>query len=790
MPPGDPAPSPPDDPPPTPPDDPALSAPDDPGTTPPDDPRPMPGCIATRLHGCLSPDEFREQAELIAEVYKEEAPFSNQEGLLQIGAEHAWARLRLLHGDDGDPGAGQTIGLIDTGIDTGHSLFAGKTVTEVFMLGPYRTRTTDEDGTVASHGTGTASVAAGRASAEYAESMDAPHGVAWGADIVMFVADTHSSRGPIPVDPPTPLSLDQQWANWIAHSLDRSRGGRDIDFVNASLALGHMVERYSEQEIRDVYPLMVSAFAQRGASEKTVFVAPTGNTHGTSCDVADFADDPTLCVNGKLVARSPQLLAGLPARIPELRGHFLGVASVRPDGEIASASNRCGIAAQWCLAAPGDEVRAAYFGPSDEGDPAERSVRPTGGTSLAAPIVTGALVVMKHYFRGQLSNTALVERMLKTAARVGIYADSAVYGQGLLDLDAATSPVGGTGFARGDRVGGPGDPVAGTRFALGNALGRGPVQSFAGRQVVAFDELGAPFWYALEGFVSAAPGASAIARLDAFMAPQPGRAGPADRTLLGGFAPSAEGAGRNGLLLGVLEAPAPGFGGGHISLAGNAPALNAQATGGLGVTAFSSEGMRGQAPVSGALLSWRPAHLPFALAGGWTAERETMLGSRAAGAFGRLSANSAFLGLEGKLPAGDWHLEAGAELGIAAAARHGGMLTRLAPLVSSAFALRAKRAIGEDNSLRIDASQPLRVESGRARLRLPVGRSEDGRVLRRSFDARLAPSGRQIDLAASWRKRMISGGELRLGASWTRHPSHDAAAPAELTLLAGWRKSF
>ena len=394
---------------------------------------------------------------------------------------------------------------------------------------------------------------------------------------------------------------------------------------------------------------------------------------------------------------------------------------------------------------------------------------------------------MKHYFRGQLSNTALVDRMLKTANRRGIYADSAVYGQGLLDLNAATRPVGGTGFARSHRVGGPGDPVAGTRFALGNALGRGPVQSFAGREVAAFDELGAPFWYALEGFVSPAPRISANVRLDAFLAPDPRRAGPADTPLLGGFAPFDKDAARNGLRLGVLEAPAPGLGGGHVSLAGNAPALNAQTADGLGVTAFSSEGMHGQAPVSGALLSWRPARLPFALAGGWTAERETALGSRPAGAFGRLSSNSVFAGLEAGRRAGDWQLEAGAEFGIAGAAPRGGMLTRLAPLVSSAFALRAERAIDEESSLRIEASQPLRVESGRARLSLPVGRSKDGRVLRRSFDARPYPVGPadrshgKLAKAHDLRRRAAPGRELdpasgpRRGRPRRTHPARGLA---------------
>ena len=755
--------------------------------------RGVPGCISTRLHGCLPPDEFDRRADLIADAYKDEESFSKQPALGRIGAEQAWARLRLLHGDDGDPGAGQTVGFIDGGIDAGHPVFAGKTVTEIFMLGPYGTQTTDEDGTINSHGTAVASVAAGRPSAEYAETMGAPDGVAWGADIAMFVYDSRNSRAPVPDDPPPPVSNDRLWANWMQRPTMWSQDGRTIDFVTLGVVMIEIIERKSEHELNAQFPLMIAAFAQKGPREKTVFVIPTGNRHGEACDVADFADDPTLCVDGKYVARSPMLQPGLPARIEELRGHVLAVASVRPDGEIATTSNRCGIAAQWCLVAPGDEVEAALFGPHPDNDtPAHRGIHSTGGTSLAAPLVTGALAVMKHYFRGQLSNTALVGRLLQTADRRGIYVDSAVYGQGLLDLDAATAPVGDTSLALGDRVDGPGSPLARTRFTLGNAFGAGLARSFAGREIAAFDELGAPFWYALDGFAAAAPAAPARARLEAFMAPPTGPSATGDPAtpLLGGVAPAGRGAGRVGPRFGFVRSPAPGIGGGHLSLAGGALALSARTADGLGVTAFSSEGMPGRAPVSGAAISWRPSGGPLALAGGWTAERETMLGSRASGAFGRLSSNAAFVGLEGGARTGAWRLDGSAEFGIAGAEARGGMLTHLSPMLSSAFALRAERPMGGASSLRIEASQPLRVESGRARMSLPAGRSKDGRVLRQSLDARLAPSGRQIDLAAGWRTRMASGGELRLGATWTRHPGHDASADDELTLLAGWRKSF
>ena len=135
------------------------------------------------------------------------------------------------------------------------------------------------------------------------------------------------------------------------------------------------------------------------------------------------------------------LLAGLAARFPELKPQTVAVVAIGEDGEITDFSNRCGIAEDYCLAAPGEEVASAYFGPF-RGRDGVRGTVPLRGTSLAAPMVTGGLALMKQLFRDQLSNPDLVARLMETADRSGVYADAAIYGQGLMDLGAATSPVG------------------------------------------------------------------------------------------------------------------------------------------------------------------------------------------------------------------------------------------------------------------------------------------------------------------------------------------------------------
>ena len=710
----------------------------------------------------------------------------NQWALRKIAADRAYARIAARDGEGSEPGRGQTLAAVDSGIDTRHPVFAGKEVTERFLAG-----TVDETGEEDSHGTAVASVMVGNPSDADAARLRVPRGVAYGADITMFAFPlSGDSDGVVmPVSPGNIAVSDPHWASMIAQVTSWRRRDRSIDFSNMSFGLHGIVDQYSSQDIRDNFGATIAALAQRGVSDKTVFVWSAGNSDGQRCDPADFPRHPNLCVatdgEGRFDARSVSIAAGLPVRIPELRGHVIAVVAIGRDGRIAEFSNRCGIAANWCMAAPGEGVRAAYFGPApDDGSPAYRSASIVGGTSVAAPMVTGGLAVMKHLFRDQLSNTELVDRLFRTADRTGIYGDSATYGRGLLNLGAATAPVGVAAIALGARVDGAGSALAGTRFTAGGPLGDGLARALAGHEVAAFDSLGAPFWFVLGDLAGAAPGRSILARLRGFAAPQRGDSAP------GALRPGLALLAGDRVRLGVMQAPRPGADGGHLSLAGQALALGARGRDGLHVAAFSSEGMRGQSPATGATLSWHPDGSPLGLTAGWVGERETMLGSRVAGAFGRLAGASAFAGVEGRANLGAWRIGAGAEIGTVRALARGGMIAGVSPLTTSAFALTAKRRLANGDRIELSAAQPLRVEAGRARLSVPSGRTRDGRVLRRTLSAGLEPGGRQIDVAARWRRSPGTGGEFSLGATWTRQPGHDADEPPELSLLAGWRYAF
>ena len=142
--------------------------------------------------------------------------------------------------------------------------------------------------------------------------------------------------------------------------------------------------------------------------------------------------------------------ADLPYYLPELRGHSLSVTATDPrTGIIANYSNRCGsVPSDWnaarhgrhyCLSAPGT-MRGLVPNPNTPGHGDARSG--LQGTSYAAPIVSGALALLKEHFRGTRENTAIVKRMIDTANHSGRYADLETYGAGHLDIAAALSPVG------------------------------------------------------------------------------------------------------------------------------------------------------------------------------------------------------------------------------------------------------------------------------------------------------------------------------------------------------------
>ena len=692
----------------------------------------------------------------------------------------AYGNLNLLQGEEAEPGAGVTIGFIDTGIDVDHPAFAGKAVTEEFLSGA-----ADETGVNrSSHGTAVASVAA----AAPTSFSSAAHGVAWGADIAMFSirAGSGGRSGYRPISLRGLQSRQNEVAGWADRVRAWRDGDRRVDILNLSVGFSGIIDSYSEQDLRNNFGAAIAAMAQADVSEKTIFVWAAGNAHGRPCNPLTTAH----CENNAINAVSAEVLPGLAARIEELRAHTIAVVALSPEeGRIADFSNRCGIAAVFCIAAPGEEVRIAYFGPHRDGSRFVRGFANVRGTSFAAPMVAGGLALMKQLFRDQLSNTELVTRLFETADRSGFYADAAIYGRGSMDLGAASSPVGVLEVPGGGQMGQNGFRLLSTRFSPGTAFGDGLQQSLSGHQIMALDELGAPFWYRLGSFTAPANGPSVAARLRSFLA-----LGSVWLSTVSGTATAHGEVGLepNGapvsLHVARLEMPAE-IRGSHLALAEGGVKATLAGQGALSAAAFTTEGVPGQRPAVGAAVSWRRAGSPFGVRAGWIGERETVLGSAGEGAFGALAADTSFLGVDASTELAGWRIGANAEVGIVVPATRGGLVNRVSSLSTSAFALHASRALAGSGALRFSLSQPLRVERGRASFTVPAGRTKQGAVWYSTVPADLAPSGRQVDIAGQWH-RPLGKGDLRLGAVYSHRPGHREAADPELTFLGGWRWDF
>ena len=747
------------------------------------DPSPMmPACIETATFGCISAARYKEEWKRIAETHRDRLNSSSQWGLAAIKADQAYAHLELAKGQNAAPGEGVTVGLIDSGIDQEHPVFSGKTIEET-IIPP----AVDERGGKPSHGTAVASVI-GAQPFNGLPFRRGFHGVAWGADLKMFA---------IPLaDPPPPGTLYRPIAPGSLGSDDAEDAmlyqyvlGQSMDILNLSFTAPGLIKDYTEQDIRFNFGQTIAVLAQTGVQDKTILVWAAGNANDRACTPGTVNCNR---IDNMLDADSPEIYAGMVARIAELQGHSIAVAAVDRNGDIAEFSNRCGIAAEWCLTAPGVDVSVAYFGPNN-GIPGRRGIGTSRGTSLAAPMVSGSLAVMKQLFRDQLPNTALVTRLFATADKSGRYANRAIYGQGMLDLGAAAAPVGVTGIALGNTVGSPGVNIQSTGLRLGGALGDGLGQALAGQEIAAFDSLGAPFWFKLAGFTGVARGPSALVRLRELTARNPITQRTHGR--LTTFRPDRAGGsveqdlGYAMLRFGFRERPT-GVQSGHFALANNATTLTLAGANGMAVTAFTASGFTGRSPTSGAVLSWRPLSVPVGFRTGWLLEQESLLGTTASGAFGRLSADAAMTGLETGFEIGRWELAALAEIGTARPRIQGGMLDCMSALTTSAFAFNATRRLGNDGLVRITLSQPLRVEDGRAALSVPIGRTKEGAVLRQPVSANLVPSGRQIDVSAQWFHSLADGNELRFDATWIHNPGHNARAKPALSLLAGWQFEF
>ena len=145
---------------------------------------------------------------------------------------------------------------------------------------------------------------------------------------------------------------------------------------------------------------------------------------------------------------------GWPARYAKetfANGQIIAVGAVDNKNVIASWSNRAGDTANWFLVAPGVNILSTYNASSS-------SYAYMSGTSMATPVVSGAAALLKQGWN--LSAQRIAQILFTTATDLGAKGIDPIYGRGLINLEAALSPIGNPTFPTLTRAGVASVPIS------------------------------------------------------------------------------------------------------------------------------------------------------------------------------------------------------------------------------------------------------------------------------------------------------------------------------------------
>ena len=206
--------------------------------------------------------------------------------------------------------------------------------------------------------------------------------------------------------------------------------GSYTDGINRSVAAGAVAMNNSWSYV-DQNDKSVTIDQFTSASQIKSYI---GASVITALDNAAAAGMVSVFAAGNDSAANPSVMAGLPEYFSELNGSILGVVAVDSNHQIASFSNRCGEAMNYCIAAPGVNILSTY--PTTMGSYATMS-----GTSMAAPYVTGAIGVLKSEFP-ELTGQQIVQILEQSATDLGAPGVDPIYGWGELNLQNAVAAAG------------------------------------------------------------------------------------------------------------------------------------------------------------------------------------------------------------------------------------------------------------------------------------------------------------------------------------------------------------
>ncbi|RDS84860.1 autotransporter domain-containing protein [Dyella monticola] len=303
----------------------------------------------------------------------------------------------------GFTGAGVTIGIVDSGIMPNNPAVAGRVLQEFVDVDPSTNNVNIPD--VVGHGTWVSQIAAGVSYAGFAG------GIAPGASLVSAriiddnAPDDNGSTPATPVAPSDATPLGQvtlQLINAGVQIMNNSWGGITWSSSDTAttLAFDNAYSPFVEQH-----------------NGLVVFAAGNDST------------------------ANPSTIASLPSVIgstdPGLEHGWLVAVALNSNNptQLESYSNKCGIAMNYCLAAPGDVVVL-------DKDTLASTTNPTyylvEGTSFAAPQISGAAALVWQAYP-YFSNYLVQQTLLGTATPLGGSQPNPTFGYGALNVGAAVN---------------------------------------------------------------------------------------------------------------------------------------------------------------------------------------------------------------------------------------------------------------------------------------------------------------------------------------------------------------
>ena len=701
----------------------------------------------------------------------------------------------------GATGRGVAIGVIDSGIDTTNTEFAGRIAAgSADVVGNRGLTNADSD-----HGTRVALVAAA------ARNNSGMMGIAYEADILAMRADSPGSCA----------SSDgcAFFDGAISAGVDRAvQGGAKV--INISLGGSPPTN-----QLRNAI--------SRAAAAGVVVVVSAGND-------ADSATPPT----------DPNIPDPFAVGLRQAgNGNVIIAGSVDNTGTISDFANRAGSEANWYLMALGSRVCCVYTGSSIKitVQNGQNFVTVVSGTSFSAPQISGAMALLRQAFPN-LTAVQAVDLLLRSARDLGPAGTDTTYGRGLLDIARAFAPQGAMSLA-GTLAPLPlGDTTGATSAAMGDAARLAPLSAVmldgysrayridlgSRLQSAQLDaRLGAALLSPAETVTAGGANVSlgfSVARHGRFGAsPWTGRlrlnrsdarvaqvlaarvaARIAPRTSIAfGFAQGAEGLvaqvqGHSEPAFLVARAPSGDFG---FTRSGETSFALRQQFGRLGLTLSGERGEAVGRAISqivgvprqrdgvtrfGLSADRRLGDIETALTVSWLSEDRTLLGARLHDAFGGRGADSLFVDLDTAWPfAPGWRLGGAWRQGFTYA-RAGGSVASGSRLASNGWSLDLSRsdvlAIGDSLALRV--SQPLRVHSGGLRLELPVSYNYDTLTATNGISlVNLSPRGREITGEIAWRGTLWRGAAAA-SLFFRRNPGHFASMRDDAGVAVSWKTAF